>query len=54
VAWVLLADTIGGAMVLLSLTGVLLWTQLHRKRLIGVAIAAASTALTIGLAIVAL
>ena len=30
VAWVLLADTIGGAMVLLSLTGVLLWTQLHR------------------------
>jgi len=54
VAWVLLADTIGGAMVLLSLTGVLLWTQLHRKRLIGVAIAATSTALTIGLAIVAL
>jgi len=54
VAWVLLADTIGGAMVLLSLTGVLLWTQLHRKRLIGLAIAAASTALTIGLAIVAL
>lgn len=46
VPWVLLADTIGGAMVLLSLTGVLLWTQLHRRRLIGLTIAASSVILT--------
>jgi uncharacterized protein len=30
--WVLLSDTIAGAMILLSLTGVLLWTQLHTIR----------------------
>ena len=54
VAWVLLADTIGGAMVLLSLSGVLLWTQLHRKRLVGLAIFAVSTTLTIALAAAAM
>lgn len=53
-AWVLLADTIGGAMVLLSLTGVLLWTQLNRRRLIGLVIAAVSTTLTIGLVVASL
>lgn len=30
--WVLLADTIAGALILLSITGVLLWTQLHTIR----------------------
>jgi hypothetical protein len=30
--WVLLADTIAGAMILLSITGLLLWTQLHTVR----------------------
>jgi uncharacterized protein len=54
VAWVLLADTIGGAMMLLSLTGVLLWTQLNRRRLIELAIAAVSTTVTIGLVVAAL
>jgi len=54
VGWVLLADTIGGGMVLLSLTGVLLWTQLHRRRLIGLAIVVASVAVTIWLVVVAL
>lgn len=33
--WVLLVDTIAGAMVLLSLTGVLLWTELNKRRTIG-------------------
>ena len=33
VAWVLLADTIAGAMLLLSLTGVLLWTKMRGSRL---------------------
>lgn len=38
VAWVLLADTIGGSMILLSLTGVLLWTELHKRKTLGVLI----------------
>lgn len=32
-AWVLLADTIAGSVVLLSITGLLLWTRLHGLRL---------------------
>ena len=32
-AWVLLADSIAGAMILLSLTGVLLWTKMRGSRL---------------------
>jgi hypothetical protein len=51
---VLLADTIGGAMVVLSLTGVPLWTRLQRRRLIGLAIAATSVAVTISVALGAL
>jgi hypothetical protein len=31
--WVLLADTLAGGLVFLSLTGLLLWTQLHGSRL---------------------
>ena len=34
--WVLLSDTIAGSFVLLSLTGLLLWTQLHTVRTIAV------------------
>lgn len=30
--WILLADTIAGAFILLSITGLLLWTQLHTVR----------------------
>lgn len=30
--WVLLADTIAGSLILLSITGLLLWTQLHTLR----------------------
>lgn len=32
--WVLLSDTIAGGMILLSITGLLLWTQLHTVRTI--------------------
>ncbi|AOB33880.1 peptidase [Bordetella sp. H567] len=46
-AWVLIADTIAGGMVLLSITGVLLWTGLNRRRTIGVAILAVSIAATL-------
>lgn len=42
VAWVLLSDTIGGALIALCLTGVLLWTELEKRKLIGLAIAFAS------------
>ena len=34
--WVLLADTIAGSLILLSITGLLLWTQLHTVRTIAV------------------
>lgn len=34
--WVLLTDTIAGSMILLSLTGLLMWTQLHTVRTIAV------------------
>jgi hypothetical protein len=33
VGWVLLADTLAGGLVFLSLTGLLLWTKLHGSRL---------------------
>ncbi|RBA24631.1 PepSY-associated TM helix domain-containing protein [Herminiimonas fonticola] len=34
--WVLLADSIAGSLILLSITGLLLWTQLHTVRSIAV------------------
>lgn len=34
VPWVLLADTIAGSLVLLSLSGILMWTRLERRRLL--------------------
>ena len=34
--WVLLSDTIAGSLIVLSLTGLLLWTQLHTVRTIAV------------------
>ncbi len=34
--WVLLSDTIAGSLILLSLTGLLLWTQLHTVRTMAV------------------
>lgn len=42
VGWVLLADSIGGSMILLSVTGVLLWTELNRRKTIGAIIFLAS------------
>lgn len=34
--WVLLSDTIAGGLILLSITGLLLWTQLHTVRTLAV------------------
>lgn len=44
IGWVLLMDTIAGSLILLSLTGVLLWTELHKKRTVGVVLVLGSVA----------
>lgn len=51
VAWVLLVDTLAGSIILLSLTGVILWTQLHRRRLLGAAIGVGGLVATLVLAL---
>ena len=35
VGWVLVVDTLAGSLILLSLTGVLLWTELNRRKTVG-------------------
>lgn len=47
IGWVLLIDTLAGSLVLLSLTGVLLWTQLHRARTLAVVLVFGSIALAV-------
>lgn len=42
IGWVLLIDTIAGSMILLSLTGVLLWTELNKRRVVGVVLVGGS------------
>ena len=44
--WVLIADTIAGALILLTLSGVLLWTRLRLPRLAGATILLTAPALT--------
>jgi len=51
VGWILLADSIAGSLVLLSLTGVLLWTELNRRRTVGAIIFMASLAAILVLAV---
>ncbi|CAH1904992.1 putative transmembrane protein [Candidatus Nitrotoga sp. HW29] len=50
IPWVLLADTLAGSIILLSLTGVILWTQLNRRRMLGFGIGLTSLTLLIGFA----
>jgi len=45
-AWVLLVDTIAGALILLTLSGVLLWSKLRLPRLAGAVVLIAAPALT--------
>jgi hypothetical protein len=54
VGWILLADTLAGSIILLSLTGVILWSQLNRRRLIGTAIGLSSLGLTVVLSLQAM
>jgi hypothetical protein len=51
VGWILLADSIAGSMILLSLTGVLLWTELNRRKTIGATIFIVSLGTVIVLAL---
>ena len=49
VAWVLLVDTLGGGLIVLSCTGVLLWTGLHGRRLLAVGLLGTCLALVLTL-----
>jgi uncharacterized protein len=51
IGWVLLMDTIAGSLILLSLTGVLLWTELNRRRTVGVVLVAGSVAAALALGV---
>lgn len=54
IGWILLVDTLAGSIILLSLSGVLLWALTTRRRMIGTAIAGVSLAFTLGLALQAM
>lgn len=54
VGWVLLVDTLAGALIVLSLTGTLLWTRLHGTRLAAAGLSLGSMATAIYLAISAI
>jgi hypothetical protein len=43
--WILFADTLAGAMIALTLSGVLLWTKLHPGRLLAVGLIGGTTVL---------
>ncbi|OLL31852.1 peptidase [Burkholderia sp. SRS-W-2-2016] len=49
VGWVLLIDTLAGSLILLSLTGVLLWTELHKRKTVGVVLVLGSIAAAVAL-----
>lgn len=51
VAWILLTDTLAGALIALSLTGFLLWTKLHGPRLLALGLAGTCLALLLVLGI---
>lgn len=36
--WILLVDTLAGSLIFLSLSGVILWVQMHRRRTVGLSI----------------
>jgi uncharacterized protein len=52
VGWVLFIDTFAGALILLSLTGVLLWTELNKRKTVGAVLVIGSivVAVCVGLA----
>lgn len=52
--WVLLVDTLAGALILLSLTGILLWTRLHGPRLAAAGLGLGSLSLAMFFALTAI
>lgn len=52
--WVLLADTLAGGLILLSLTGTLLWTRLHGPRLAAAGLVSGSLGLAVFLSLQAM
>ena len=50
VAWILLVDTLAGSIILLSITGVLLWALMTKKRLVGTVIGSVSLLAVLGIA----
>ncbi|MES2935964.1 MAG: PepSY-associated TM helix domain-containing protein [Pseudomonadota bacterium] len=54
IGWILLADTLAGSIILLSVTGVLLWALVNRRRMVGAGIGLTALALTIGFLISAM
>jgi uncharacterized protein len=48
--WILLIDTLAGAMIFLSISGTILWWETHRRRLAGFVIFGVSVAVTAALA----
>jgi hypothetical protein len=51
VAWILLIDTLAGSLIFLSISGVILWVETSRRRLLGVSIFGASVIATVALAL---
>jgi hypothetical protein len=51
VGWVLLADTLAGSIILLSLSGIVLWVMMNRRRTVGIAIGALSVAVSLAIAL---
>jgi hypothetical protein len=51
VPWILLIDSLAGSLIFLSLSGVLLWWETHRRRLVGLAIFGVSVAVTVAIAL---
>ena len=47
VAWILLADTVAGSLIILALSGILLWTRLHGPRLLAAGLVFGSLTLAI-------
>ena len=52
-AWILLTDTLAGALIMLSITGLLLWTKLHGSRLLALGLIGTCTSLLVTLALMA-
>lgn len=48
-AWILLIDTLAGSLIFLSFSGVILWIETNRRRLIGLSILAVAVVVTVAL-----